>query len=46
MHEPAITINGKPIHLMSDADILEQLAREAEAELTEKEKKAIDKATD
>ena len=44
--QPAITINGRPLHFMSDADILEQLAKETEAQLTEKEQEAADAATD
>ena len=43
---PAITINGKPLHQLSNMDILEQLAKETEADLTEKEEKAADQATD
>ena len=41
-----ITINGKAVHKMSNMDIITQLAKEAEAELTDKEKKAADQATD
>ena len=43
---PAITINGKPLHYLTDSDILEQLAKEAESQLSEKEEEAGDAATD
>ena len=43
---PAITVNGKPLHCMTDSDILEQLAKETESQLSEKEEEAVDQATD
>jgi len=42
----AITINGKPLHWMSNADILNELAKETEAELSDKEEKQVDQGTD
>ncbi len=44
--ESAITVNGKPLNYLTESEIIDELVKEAEADLTQKEQEAIDAATD